>query len=466
MLFFFKTTNRQAVGHTGNPKSWSATNPLLILAGWSFIGCALSLQPLSAQQNANAPHRLPLPSEPSVKEEAQIRKLRVPQQQLKGLSTKLGLMYRDSADVQITSDPRSGHLIVMAPATMQSKIATDIRQLLATNPNGVMKGSSESFTYQLRHVNWQSAEQQFSQFTGNPPSITKSRHGMHAAFRLTSPMMMGTTITVHRRLNQVVVNAAPEKVEAWKRVLAVVDSPMQSQREITVIVRLEKAEPAPIQRALRLLSAAERRPSHSDPSNHSTVNPVRPVAFQPPPPGAPGGTVATPEATDPATDQGNDQSANETSDDKDGGAGVIGDTQIEFVPELGTIIIKGAKRDVQRVMDVIKQIEEQSKVTKPGVEVVPLRHADSNAVADLLKQLYDDVLSARQGSVSITSLDAPNALLLIGRSEAIKSLLELIQKIDQPIDETNGLRVFRLQHASGDRRGANDSQLLHGSSRR
>lgn len=40
-------------------------------------------------------------------------------------------------------------------------------------------------------------------------------------------------------------------------------------------------------------------------------------------------------------------------------AGVIGDTQIQFVPELGTIVVRGAKRDVTRVLDVIKEIEDQ-----------------------------------------------------------------------------------------------------------
>ncbi len=127
---------------------------------------------------------------------------------------------------------------------------------------------------------------------------------------------------------------------------------------------------------------------------------------------------------------------------------MIGDTQIQFVPELGTIIIRGAKRDVERVMEVIKQIEEQSEVTKPDVEVVDLQYADANAVATLLTQLYEDVLSARQGEVSITSLDTPNALLLIGRTEAIKVLRELIEKIDQPVPESSRLRVFRLRNAS------------------
>ncbi len=66
----------------------------------------------------------------------------------------------------------------------------------------------------------------------------------------------------------------------------------------------------------------------------------------------------------------------------------------------------------------------------------------------MLQQLNIDVLSARQGEVSITPLDAPNALLLIGRKEAIAGLKELIEKIDQPIAESNRLRIFRLQNAS------------------
>ncbi|MEL6109176.1 MAG: secretin N-terminal domain-containing protein, partial [Planctomycetota bacterium] len=63
-------------------------------------------------------------------------------------------------------------------------------------------------------------------------------------------------------------------------------------------------------------------------------------------------------------------------------------------------------------------------------------------------QLYDDILSSRLGDVSISSLDSPNALLLIGRSEAITSLKELIGKIDLPIESASRLRVFRLQNAS------------------
>ena len=453
MVCLLKTTKRQVKNLDKNATSES------ILQDRAAFDCRLSLRTKSlslgilagamlwalgassaSAQTVGVPQRLPAASKPSSNFEPQIRKFRVPPNQVLPLSTKLGLMYRDEPNVQITSDTRSGDLIVMASAAMQAKVQADLRTLLAAQRTDVHQDSNEPITYQLRNVSWQTAEQQFSLFSGSPPSVTSSPRGQQASFRLSSPRMMGTTITVDRRHNRVIVDTIASKVMAWKRVLVMVDSQAKSRDGVTVVVRLEKAEPAPIQRALRLLSTVKRRKNLSDSRNHSSRGSIRPVAFQPPPPSAPGQSNATPRTVGDSNDK--------DGDDNESGSGLIGETQIEFVPELGTIIIKGAQRDVQRVMDVIKQIEEQSEVTQPSVEVVSLQHADSNAVADLLKQLYDDVLSARQGTVSITSLDAPNALLLIGRSEAIKSLLELIQKIDQPIDESNGLRVFRLQHAS------------------
>ncbi len=202
-------------------------------------------------------------------------------------------------------------------------------------------------------------------------------------------------------------------------------------------MRLENSEPAPIQRALRLLKQLESAQSETVVATPVPLNsPFRNAVFQQ---GADAGQAGDVPAGEPPAGDGGEEEA---------GAGVIGDTQIQFVPELGTIIIRGAKRDVQRVMDVIQQIEEQSKITKPDVEVIELKYADANAVSTLLQQLYEDVLSARQGEVSISSLDTNNALLLIGRTEAIDGLKELIEKIDQPVAESNRMRVFRLKNAS------------------
>jgi type II secretion system protein D len=122
--------------------------------------------------------------------------------------------------------------------------------------------------------------------------------------------------------------------------------------------------------------------------------------------------------------------------------------QIEFVGELGLVIVKGAKRDVQRVLEVIERIKKQSEETQPEVEVYPLEHVNSQALATIIRELYDQVLAPRQGQVSITALNQPNSLLLIGRKEAVASVIELLKKLDKPLDPSSRLQVFRLVHAA------------------
>ena len=59
----------------------------------------------------------------------------------------------------------------------------------------------------------------------------------------------------------------------------------------------------------------------------------------------------------------------------------MGPVQIEFVEGLDVIVLRGADRDVERVMQIIEQIEQLSAVTTPTVEVYPLKNVDSRALA-------------------------------------------------------------------------------------
>ncbi|MEM1068397.1 MAG: secretin N-terminal domain-containing protein, partial [Planctomycetota bacterium] len=356
----------------------------------------------------------------------QLQKLPVPSTQAQSLATKLSLQYRDVQGVTISSDPQRGELVVMAPQKAQQSIARDVAAMLASQPTRPAGPLAVGLTY----ITWREFEDDLQKLSGGGVPVTTSRNGERAAFQLTAAPMQNTTVEVDRRNNTITVVAPEPTLPGWQKLISMLDR-APSRDSITEMMRLEKSEPAPIQKALRLLKQLEAQPNATQavvpmPAGNAFRNAVfqENAANQPPAIG------------DPA----------EIGDE--GGAGVIGDTQIQFVPELGTIIIRGAKRDVERVMEVIRQIEEQSDITKPEVDVVKLEHTDANAVSTLLAQLYDDVLSARQGEVSITSLDSPNALLLIGRKEAIVGLTELIKKIDLPVDESSRLRVFRLRNAS------------------
>jgi general secretion pathway protein D len=84
----------------------------------------------------------------------------------------------------------------------------------------------------------------------------------------------------------------------------------------------------------------------------------------------------------------------------------------------------------------------------PAIEIYELKFVDSVQLGALLSRLYEQVLAQRVGTVSITPLGTPNALLLIGRQENVQMAIELIQRLDRPVVPTARFEVFPLQHAS------------------
>lgn len=128
--------------------------------------------------------------------------------------------------------------------------------------------------------------------------------------------------------------------------------------------------------------------------------------------------------------------------------GLTGPVQIEFLEGLDIMIISGNQRDVERVSQIIADIERLTDQTAPAIVVHPLSHVGSEAVAAIVTQLYDQALATRQGRVSITALVKPNALMLIGRKESVDRVIDLVDRLDQPVGPATQFAVFNLKHAS------------------
>ncbi|MDZ4779100.1 MAG: secretin N-terminal domain-containing protein [Planctomycetia bacterium] len=129
-------------------------------------------------------------------------------------------------------------------------------------------------------------------------------------------------------------------------------------------------------------------------------------------------------------------------------AALLGQVRIEYIEGMDAIIITGRQADVEKVQRIIDEIEQIAAQTVPVIEIYPLENANSEAVATMVTTLYDTMLQPRQGRVSITPLVKPNSLLLIGRRESVDSALELIKRLDQPVDPQKQFEIFRLRHAS------------------
>ncbi|MEM6980073.1 MAG: secretin N-terminal domain-containing protein [Planctomycetota bacterium] len=369
----------------------------------------------------------------------QLRRLTVDPSLVNAIATRLNLRYHDAAGVTISPDDSGkGELLVLAPLDLQPKIQADARAFADALASQSSASGITPLTRHLLHVTWREVEDTLRMIGGDVPT-TISRNGERASFRLPA-LRHGepvTLIEVDRRNNQITLTTRTDRHDSWRRVFDAIDARLSMGDELRVH-RLVHADLAPVQRAVHLLRSVY--PTTQGQQRHVAApkqHHIQTVAFQD------GQIESGNDAANDATDGGNDVEAG-----TDEGGGVIGETDIQFIPESGLIILKGNKRDLKRIQDVIDDIERLSELTRPEVEIKTLEHADANAVAALLQQLYEDVLSARSGEVSITPLDAPNALLLIGRKEAISGVLELIAKIDQPIGENDKLRVYRLQHAS------------------
>lgn len=383
----------------------------------------------------------------------ELRQVAVPMELVDPIATRLSLHYHSEVGVSITADDRGGGaILVMAPHSLHPKIATDAANLV-THLQASSQNTTERTTVklQLNHISWREAEDVLRTIAGDNVPVTTSRSGERASFQIslgnsTSP----TQIDVDRRNDSITLTTFQKSQAMWLGIITAIDKPVRFEDEHTEVLRLVHANVAPVQRMIRLLEELEKQPAAAE---EQQLN--RPAVMRNKPNFRTAAFAQNTTADDTTADEeiveeeivtpSADVAAAE-AETTDGG--VIGDTDIQIVPDSGLIIIKGAKRDVQRIKEVIAEIEAQAKITQPEIEVRELKHADSNAVATLLQQLYEDVLSARQGVVSITSLDAPNALLLIGRAEAIKAVMDLVDKIDQPITESDRLRVFRLKHAS------------------
>lgn len=131
-----------------------------------------------------------------------------------------------------------------------------------------------------------------------------------------------------------------------------------------------------------------------------------------------------------------------------------GDVQIQAIPELGIMILKGNQADVDALISIIKQIQEQTKGVTPDVDLLLLENLNSTALAELLQSVYEQLatISTRTGQpqqrVAFIPIVRPNALMILAPQVEIDSIRKLAIQLDQPIDPTANIEVFYLKHAT------------------
>lgn len=384
--------------------------------------------------------------------------------------TRLQTEFGHLAGVRIALDDRTRQIIVVAPAGVQQQVAQRLRAAEAAGqtPDQTPAPPPGSVAYQLRHITWRELEDALTTAWGSKIRLNVSQNGEVATVETVVADSATPVLQINRRAD--VVRSLDAAAGAhWLATARALDVAPAGPDSLTRLVPVQNTNPEQVRSAVSLIQAAATqadsdmttvakplRPAMDRPrwggellamlfqDAAAPTAPVRPAAAAPaaagqaaPAPAAPAAPAGGGEAPPPGV-----REATELPPE----GGLIGPVQIEFLEGLDSILVRGNKRDVQRVLQIIADIERLTAETAPVIDIYTLRHVNSESLATMLNELYTAALATRQGTISIRALTEPNAILLIGRLESVEVVKELIVKLDQPSDPSYRFEIFHLQY--------------------
>jgi len=399
---------------------------------------------------------------------------------LDNLANVLGQLFDANSGVRISTDRQTSQIIVSAPEPVQQQIGKFIQQsgYLQDSPQArvevpaakpAVKPVPKNVTsignglveveVKLANIDAKTLEGGIVKLVGQQVPVSYTAEGALVMLTLptnTDDQKVG--LQVYRAENRVIVRGSRDAAQSWSEVIRAMDTPSRSESFRTSLVSLRNASRDNVEKALTPLKDAEnslaKRHVFEALRDVATQKKLRwsgdmaAMIFQPEAepdagPDLQAGDDAVVEAQV-VPEGGNPQFTISPEDD----GGLIGPVQIEFLEGLDVIVVRGHRRDVERITNIINDIERLSVETQPLIEVRELLHANSEAVAATVNEVYENLLNARYGQVSITALNKPNAILLIGREQSVDGILELIEKLDQPVGPAKTVRAFQLKHVS------------------
>jgi len=131
--------------------------------------------------------------------------------------------------------------------------------------------------------------------------------------------------------------------------------------------------------------------------------------------------------------------------------GLLDDYRYMFIPSLDLVVVEADGPRLRRFQEMIKQIEELSKINRPTIEVVYLEYVNNVALNEMLirDRIYVEVFLTIPGSVRFIPMTSPNAIMLIGWGDAMDTAKELLQTLDKPtVTEHSRLHFFKPKHIS------------------
>lgn len=288
------------------------------------------------------------------------------------------------------------------------------------------------------------AKHVFRGFRDRAELLDAGRNGL-PAFRVrpvvTEPKSTGVqfAVAIDEAKEELLVDARPAEAEAMLKLLRLLDVPELDAEPIQLVSTTRTAcqvalqfdeQAAQIQRARAALPVAQAAPiAEPDPFAQADAPAEKPgpemPAVQKTLPGPLGDRIGN----------------------------LKGEVNIESVPDLGVLILRGNAADVEQVMQVIRELEKLSEQTAPQLELLFLKNVNSEALAELLTTVYESLTkfpgkaTQPRQSVAILPVSKPNAILIVAPLADVEGIKTLADELDKPVDPETEFQVFHLQTA-------------------
>jgi type II secretion system protein D len=280
---------------------------------------------------------------------------------------------------------------------------------------------------------------------GNRLTAVPEKRPASRGYRLAMSAGGAVTIWIDQGTHQVKLEGSAAAVEAAARLVHVLDLPQDPAGRNVRLMPVQPAQLTSIQRAASIMRTAN--------GGSASAMPLAALLMQPRPDApAAGGISQAPAPPAPAARPDVSAASGARSGEKAGEFGdfsrIVNPVQMDVIEGLDVLVLRGSAQDVEQMMEVVRQIERLSAETEPAINILSMKHIDSGVMASLAKALYVEVYMPRQGAVSITPLAIPNAILIVGRPENVKTVQEIVARLDQPAVPGAQFQVFHLRFAT------------------
>lgn len=398
-----------------------------------------------------------------------------PKSRLTEVAEQLRLRFADRAGVRIAGDPQSSQLLVLAPLEVHEAIA---RELATAGVGLAGAGSAADAKSLAKQVPGEQfvglvcsrvdrIEPQLVRLLGSRLEPRPNRPPGRPDYLFVDAAGRRVELTVDRKGNGILIVGTQALVRQFVLLVHALDAlegPQQQAGRTVRIVPVHRADPTKVRQAVE----AYRSGSGAQGSPRRGSGPLTAPQKPSPEKGGMGwsdrpnrGGVELAQYAAPAEGAGAEPSGRsaaeaiptteeelkELEEERDRLREVGARVDIDTLEDLGVIILRGPDRDLDEVGRIIAEIERLSALAEPEIYVYSLAHVSSAGLLEIIELVAEDVAGGRQGSVHITDLVKPNAILLIGWGEALEAMKELIARLDQPVAPQTQLRLFPLRNA-------------------